>query len=316
VETGTSETFKSIESDCGTLWSWLCPDFTNMTNEKQEYKFYKFHWWLMVGYVAATAAFWASLAKVESLGIHRTIPISISVVSPPVNATSDPFNDAFQIESRNVSVFPPTVFLAVAATIHMIYHAIYGVIRRAWIKEYLKQRTNPTRWIFTACAKSLELTVLFVFNGEREVTSIIFLSLTIAGACFLAHALDESVKTTCNEKGKKSQTSVSSLLGSYSEVVNYGRAITILTAGIAAVFATRLGYNGTSTPPFVYGLSIAFIIVEFLRVAIYIYTTYQLQCNKGIQRVTFATGDWVTSLGDFVTFCFLGAFVLGYMSVM
>jgi len=305
------------EKDLQETCAMIDPPFAKMDKMVQIAKFHAIHWYLAILYFAATTAFWICLGIIPSIGINRGIPIFINVITPPPgNGTGDAFADAFEVESQQISTFPPTVILAVSATVHMLYHGLHSIVYKNWVAEYLNRKSHPYRWFGAAITKTLEFSVLFVWNGERELTSLLFLAGSITGCCFIAHALDESIARYCDTHGAMKDSQSSSYVNVSAHVRDYGRDLGILSTLIAVAFIFRLGYNHQSTPHWVTGLSISLLVWEFFWVAYYIHSSWQSQCNKESHRLRFMTGDWRFMWAQFVGFVVLSATAFAEQSKM
>ncbi len=313
AEVNLGDVPQKMEDDLHNLSSIFNPNFCRLDKAAWVGHLQSLHWYLTLLWGAAAIAFWISLGVVPSLGVDRSLPVTVSVVSPPVNSTSNgSLMDTFHTESIYVSGLPLTVLLATAATWHFLYHVLHSIIYKGWVKIYVESQVNPYRWVFTAGTKTLSFIVLFALNGEHEITSFLFLSATIAGICFLAHALDEAVawayKATPTSKKESNY-----LFGLSNNVINYGRALSLLSIIVIVNFIIRLAKNRSETPRWVRILSIAMLIYEALTVTYYVYSTYQTRCNKNV-RAQFVTGDWRFMQGTFVSFAALSATVFAKMA--
>jgi hypothetical protein len=298
-----------VEDDAHHLASVFNPDFTKIEPALYPTHLKSIHWYLTILWAAASIAFWICIGVIPQLGVDRLLPVTVSVISTPVTPTNNTFVDTFHTETIRVSGLPTTVLLATAATWQFLYHVLHSVVYKTWIRSYVHSQVNPYRWLFAAGTKTLSYIVLFALNGEHELSFFLFLASTVAGASFLAHALDESVAVACrgishNEKN----TGANRILGLTSNVVNYGRAFGLLSAVIAINFIIRLAKNHEASPRWVYALSIAILIFDFLTAVYYVYSTYQGKCNKNNQA-QFVTGDWRFMECTFVSFVALSTTV-------
>jgi hypothetical protein len=297
-----------LEQDCQLASNILNPQFTSDVG-KTVSTLQSHHWYLTLLFAGATIAFWVTVGVVPALGVDRLLPVTINVVAPPVNSTTNnTFIDAFHTQTMQVSGIPLTVLLSSAATWQFIYHALHSVVYKSWIRNYVNAQHNPYRWFFAAGTKTLSFIVLFALNGEHELTSFLFLAGAVAGICFLGHALDEAVAWACTSTKQGKGDSNHRLFGASANIVNYGRAFFMVSAVLAVAFVIRLSYNHGATPHWVRALSIALIIYESMSVVVYVYSTYQNKCDKN-NNARFAKGDYRFMASTFLSFVALSVTV-------
>jgi len=319
----STEEGKEKETDIGILptediaqiSACLNPSYRSLTVKQRIESLRKLNSYMVMLYASAVIALWVVIGVLKAtLGMGRIIPIYFSVITPSTGHGG--FNDAFTVNARHVSDFPPTVIIAVAATWAFVYYAAHAYWQPIWIGQAVYDRTNAKRWAFLAVFKSLLFSVLFLFNGERELTAFMYLSIGVAGACLAAHALDDAVSESCAREGKTTSQNSSCAMGTFENVTNYGRVLVALTAVLLVAFILRLGYNANATPTWVMALSTAVLIWEVLGIWYYVYTTYDSKCNCKSHGINFVSGERWIMISNFISFSAITAVTFGEIAAM
>jgi len=291
--------------------SYLFPNYDKLNFNGRATSLHGLHQRAAFLFGAGTIAFWVVVGVLSAtLGMGRIIPITVTQVTG--GGTGDAFNRDFAVTTRHISDFPPTVIIAVVATLQFIYHAAH-VWNPAWIKRSIKFRTNWRRWLSQACFKSLLFSVLFLFNGERELTAFMYLSAAVAGACIIAHAFEYAVSANCQTKGT---TTSKKTMGLCEDVVTYGQALCLVTAVIAVAFVLRLAYNGKGTPEWVMPLSVVVLVYEIGITAYYINSTYGCKANDAKYESCFVSGERWIIIANVLGFSAIASITFGYVATM
>jgi hypothetical protein len=299
---------QNVESQVHDASSIINPDFAKLDEKQQIAKIQSFHWWAMVVFLGATIAYWTIFGtKKDTLGINRTVPIFINIISPPVNGTGNGYLDAFQVQWTFVSNAPIIALLATSATVMFIYFALHALIYKNWVINYIACESNPCRWLFIAASKTLYFIPLFIFNGDREITSLLYIAGLVTGICFLGHALEEATKRSCKD-GKRG----------YKHVEHYQYGVYLLATLLVTAFIIRLAYNKQATPQWVMVLSIIFVIYEYVMVVYFAHSAGQAckRCTASGYRVHFLTGDYRITFFHIVGFLAASATIIGEQDAM
>lgn len=301
-----------VSAEAQGISDWLSPNFANLGYSGSKKKFINTHGWASLFFFAAIIAFSVPTGYKASLSATRGIDIHINQVAPGVSG--DPFTDAFSTIAVTISSLPPTVLLCVLAGWNFLYHVLHYWVYPHWIEQELKQQLNPVRWLFTAGSKSLMYVLLVAYNGETELTSLMYLGAAIAGTCFVAHAFEESTSTHCKVGGQMSDTETTGgYLGENPRIVNYGRALQLVTTAIAVPIVIRLCYNKSVPAHWITGLTAAILSVEVIAAFYYTIGVYGSRCSAAGHAVSFAETEHRTTLWNIILFVTLSVVSFVYI---
>jgi len=85
-------------------------------------------------------------------------------------------------------------------------------------------------------------------------------------------------------------------------VVDNERVIVAISSVVLTAFFLRLGYNGRATPNWVFGMSIAYGVVEAVAIVYWVRSIAGTRCNEPTARAEFAHHEWNFYMWNLVAF--------------
>jgi len=275
------------------------PDMRKLEGKNQREAVKKLYWYLGLLYGAATISFIVIICVIPALQAKRYLPINIDSIQPTVNATT--WDELFNhVTNENISHYPPTVIITVWAGVMFVYYGY--IIWRGCIKSILLTQCNPWRWVSYAISKTLYASLLFAYNGATQLDFFLVLGTAIGGTCFVAHKLEVSVCYYHQMKGKTENTETSSGMGGMGWILDESRTLMTLIVILFTGFIVRLAWNQQNTPTWVLGLSVAYLIMDFIAALIYIQSVYSTKCNEKLAQTDYAQHEWNFNVYNFILF--------------
>jgi len=255
-------------------------------------------------YVLAEIAYVICISIVPQLGVDRSLTVEIGpVIRPSVNASMNPWSDLFYVGNRStISNIPPMVFFIIWAGVAILYHGFF-FFYPTQISKYLHDQQNPIRWMYMAVVKILYAILLFAYNGEREITSFMFLSVGIIGICYVAHTFETFGCSSESEgEGTNKGKVKCHMIGMLPDSVTTSQVLLASSFIIYTAFIIRIVYNHKSTPEWVFGMSIAFLVSEVLTTLYYIHSVHNTKCAVHRSMIKYASIEWNTMAYQFAVF--------------